>query len=165
MRHCDSVERSKHKEFLLFEEIINLNKLLTGHKIWSYKENVPWKYKEFKSLLLKCFLLSIYRYNVLTCTSYNVPNGKTGKFTKMIFYFLKSEMCTCKVKVTGKRTNFGDDKGLRIPVRFNSLDRRRVLNFWRNWLKSVDSHQYWNLSFGPPTFGRKGSYKITPVVS
>ena len=34
----------------------------------------------------------------------------------MIFYFLKSEMlCTSKVKVTGKRTNFGGDKGLRIP--------------------------------------------------
>ena len=34
----------------------------------------------------------------------------------MIFYFLKSEMlCTSKVKVTGTRTNFGDDKGLRIP--------------------------------------------------
>ena len=41
---------------------------------------------------------------------------KSGKFAKMIFYFLKSEMlCTCIVKMTGKRTNFGDDKVLRIP--------------------------------------------------
>ena len=36
----------------------------------------------------------------------SLPKGKTGKFAKMIFHFLKSEMLCCKVKVTGKRTNF-----------------------------------------------------------
>ena len=62
----------------------------------------------------------IDKYAVAVCKKGDIvghlPKGKTGKFAKMIFYFLKSEMlCTCKVKVTGKRTNFGDDKGLRIP--------------------------------------------------
>ena len=60
------------------------------------------------------------KYAVAVCKKGDVvghlPKGKTGKFAKMIFYFLKSEMlCACKVKVTGKRNNFGDDKGLRIP--------------------------------------------------
>ena len=31
---CDSVDRNKLKEFLLFEERINLNKQLTGFEMW-----------------------------------------------------------------------------------------------------------------------------------
>ena len=51
----------------------------------------------------------------LALRSYHVSKGKTRKFAKIVFYFLKSEiLCTCKVKVTGKRTNFGDDRELRI---------------------------------------------------
>ena len=46
----------------------------------------------------------------------HLPKEKTGKFAKMIFYFLKSEkLCSCKVKVTGKRINLEDSKGMRIP--------------------------------------------------
>ena len=46
----------------------------------------------------------------------HLPKGRTGKFAKMIFYFLKSEtLCSCRVKVTGKRINLGDNKGMRIP--------------------------------------------------
>ena len=46
----------------------------------------------------------------------HLPKGKTEKFAIMIFYFLKSEtLCSCRVKVTGKRNNLGDNKGMRIP--------------------------------------------------
>ena len=59
------------------------------------------------------------KYAVAVCKNGDfvghLPKGKTGKLAKMIFYFLKLEMlCACKVKVAGKRTIFGDDKGLRI---------------------------------------------------
>ena len=62
----------------------------------------------------------IDKYGVAVCKKGDIvvhlPKVKTRKFAKMIFCFLKSEiLCTFKVKVTGKRTSFGDDRGLSIP--------------------------------------------------
>ena len=72
-----------------------------------------------KNIINATLFFTIYVMS-LTLTSYNVPKGKTRKFAKIIFHFLKSKMlCTCKVKVTRKRTNFGDYKGLRISCFFN----------------------------------------------
>ena len=44
-----------------------------------------------------------------------LPKGKTGRFAKTIFYFLKScdDNC-CYVKVTGKAINQGDGMGKAI---------------------------------------------------
>ena len=43
----------------------------------------------------------------------HLPKGTSGK---AIFYFLRNDYVNvCKVKVTGKAVNLGDDKGMRIP--------------------------------------------------
>ena len=60
------------------------------------------------------------KYAVAFCKKGDIvghfPKGNTGIFAKLIFYFLNSEMlCTCKIKVAGKRTHFGDHNGLSIP--------------------------------------------------
>ena len=42
--------------------------------------------------------------------------GKRGWFAKTIFYLLRaSEYHGCRVRVTGKAVNQGDDKGMKIP--------------------------------------------------
>ena len=47
----------------------------------------------------------------------HLPKGKTGRFAKTIFYFLKScdDNC-CYVKVTGKAINQGDGMGMKVPA-------------------------------------------------
>ena len=60
------------------------------------------------------------KYAVAFCKNGDIvgqfPKENTGIFAKLIFYFLNSEMlCTCKIKVAGKRTHFGDHNGLSIP--------------------------------------------------
>ena len=46
----------------------------------------------------------------------HLPKGKSGKYAKTIFYFLRNDSVNvCKVKVIGKAVNLGDDKGMRIP--------------------------------------------------
>ena len=46
----------------------------------------------------------------------HLPKETSGKYAKTIFYFLKNDsMNICKVKVTEKAVNLGDDKGMRIP--------------------------------------------------
>ena len=42
--------------------------------------------------------------------------AQVKKYAKTIFYFLRNDSVNvCKVKVTGKAVNLGDDKGMRIP--------------------------------------------------
>ena len=46
----------------------------------------------------------------------HLPLGKTGRFSKTIFYLLKCEYNDCKVKlVDGKAINLGDGMGMRVP--------------------------------------------------
>ena len=42
----------------------------------------------------------------------HLPLGESGKFAKTVFYFLKSDKNNhCKITVTGRATNAGDDLG------------------------------------------------------
>ena len=46
----------------------------------------------------------------------HLMKGKTGRFAKRIFYFLRaSQYNRCNVRVTGKAVNQGDGKGMKIP--------------------------------------------------
>ena len=46
----------------------------------------------------------------------HLMKGKTGRFAKTIFYFLReSQYNRCNVRVTGKAVNQGDGKGMKIP--------------------------------------------------
>ena len=46
----------------------------------------------------------------------HLPLGKTGRFSKTIFYLLRCEHNDCKVKIVdGKAVNLGDGMGMRVP--------------------------------------------------
>ena len=48
----------------------------------------------------------------------HLPLGKTEKFAKTIFYFLKAnKKHSCVIKVLGKVINGGDDLGMKVPCR------------------------------------------------
>ena len=48
----------------------------------------------------------------------HLPLGKSGKFAKTIFYFLKADKENkCKVVVTGKVVNKNDGLGMKVPSR------------------------------------------------
>ena len=51
-------------------------------------------------------------------TAGHLPKGKTGRFCKTVFYFLKIENTSCKVVITSqKAVNLGDGLGMRIPCK------------------------------------------------
>ena len=42
----------------------------------------------------------------------------SGKFAKAIFHFLREdELSSCKVVVTEKQVNLGDDEGMQVPCK------------------------------------------------
>ena len=46
----------------------------------------------------------------------HLPLGKSGKFAKMIFYFLRADpYAKCVVVVTGKAVILGDGDGMQVP--------------------------------------------------
>ena len=57
----------------------------------------------------------------------HLPLGKSGKFVKTIFYFLRAdEFSSCKIIVTGKPVNLGDGKGMEVPCKliFTGMEKR-----------------------------------------
>ena len=49
---------------------------------------------------------------------WHLPLGKSDKFAKTIFYFLRAdEHSSCKMVVTGKPVNLGDREGMQVPCK------------------------------------------------
>ena len=58
----------------------------------------------------------------------NKRNGKSGKFTKTVFHFLKSHKNHhCKITVTGKATNAGDELGMKVPCQLFFLAKEKFI--------------------------------------
>ena len=46
----------------------------------------------------------------------HLPHGRNGRFAEMIFYFLRADKyAECKVIITEKEVNLGDDEGMPVP--------------------------------------------------
>ena len=50
----------------------------------------------------------------------HLPLGKSGRFAKVIFYFLKNDSVNvCKITITGKSLNLGDGLGMKVPCKLS----------------------------------------------
>ena len=64
----------------------------------------------------------------------HLPLGKSGKFAKTIFYFLRAdELSLCKIVVTGSPVNLGDGEGMQVPFKliFTGIEK------YKNHLKTT----------------------------
>ena len=58
----------------------------------------------------------------------HLPLGKSGKFPKRVFYYLKSDKNHhCKITVTGKATNAGDGLGMKVPCQLFFLAEEKFI--------------------------------------
>ena len=65
----------------------------------------------------------------------HLPLGKSGKFAKTIFYFLRAdELSSCKMVVTGKRMNLGDDEGMQVPCNLIFTGIEKCINILKRHL-------------------------------
>ena len=59
----------------------------------------------------------------------HLPLGKSGKFAKTVFYFLKTDKSHgCKITVTGKAINAGDGLGMKVPCKLFFLAEEKFIN-------------------------------------
>ena len=63
------------------------------------------------------------------CLVGHLPKGKTGRFAKTVFYFLRSCYSnSCFLKVTGKAINQGDGKGMKVPCKLIFSAEEKFIN-------------------------------------
>lgn len=55
----------------------------------------------------------------------HLKKGKTGRYAKTIFYFLRAN--PMNIAVTGKRVNLGDGEGLQIPCTISFQGEEKYL--------------------------------------
>ena len=76
----------------------------------------------------------VHKYAVAVVDNENnvighLPKGKSGKYAKTIFYFLKTDpLKICHVKITRKAVNLGDNKGMRIPCLLKFTGNCKMIN-------------------------------------
>ena len=59
----------------------------------------------------------------------HLKKGKSGRFAKTIFYFLRSHAeAGCTAKISGKRFNLGDGEGLQVPCVLNLEGENKFVN-------------------------------------
>ena len=65
----------------------------------------------------------------------HLPFGKSGKFAKTIFYFLRAdEVNLCKLVVTGKSVNFGDGEGMQVPCKLTLIGTEKCIDVLKKHL-------------------------------
>ena len=59
----------------------------------------------------------------------HLPKGKSGKYAKKIFYFLKTDLLSiCLVNITEQAVNLGDNKGMKIPCLLQFTGNCKMMN-------------------------------------
>lgn len=100
------------------ENEYQINSYVMGYheyrKIWIPKKNeLLLAEMESKNIVDK---FAVVVKNDETTTVGHLPKGKTGRFSKTIFYFLQVESNSCRVEISdSKAVNLGDGLGMRVP--------------------------------------------------
>ena len=63
----------------------------------------------------------------------HLMNGKSGKFAKTVFFFLRA----ATVEITGKPNNDGKGMGIQVPCRIKFTGRKAVLDKLKDILKQL----------------------------
>ena len=69
----------------------------------------------------------------------HLMKGKSGRFAKTIFYFLRADKKNdCTVVVTGKAINRGDREGMQVPCTLNFKGHRKWIDILKKELIGKD---------------------------
>ena len=68
----------------------------------------------------------------------HLPLGKSGKFAKTVFYFLKADKShLCKISIIGKAINAGDGLGMKVPCRLFFLAEEKFIKILQEKLSKL----------------------------
>ena len=72
------------------------------------------------------------------CLVGHLPKEKTGRFAKMIFYFLRAcDSNNCSVEIVGKAINQGDGKGMKVPCKLYFSAEDSFINILKDQLQEA----------------------------
>ena len=66
----------------------------------------------------------------------HLKKGDNGRFAKIVFYFLRADPRNrCIASITGKRLNYGDGMGMRVPCTLIFHGHRQYIDVLQRELK------------------------------
>ena len=69
----------------------------------------------------------------------HLKKGKTGRFAKTIFYFLRAdEKGSCAAIVRGKAVNLGDGEGMQVPCTLHFKGTPKYINVLQQQLEKLE---------------------------
>lgn len=146
MKNMEAVE-VKLEDILSCEEIpivrlksYEINAFVMGYHV--YKNNwTPSVGDELQGFMEPTNKLDKYAVAVKTDDGEligHLPLGKSGKFAKIVFYFLKTNKDHhCKITVTGKAINAGDGLGMKVPCQLFFLAEEKFINILQEKLSKL----------------------------
>ena len=70
-----------------------------------------------------------------------LKKGDSGKFAKMIFYFLRRDIyCNCYVEISEKRCNLKDGEGLQVPWEIMITGQKKYVNILKHELQKTNDN-------------------------
>ena len=111
-----------------------INAFVMGHHV--YKSNwTPSVGDEFQGFMESTNIVDKYAVAVKKDDGEiigHLPLGKSGKFAKTVFYFLKADKSHgCTITVTGKAINAGDCLGMKVPCKLFLLAKKTLFIFYK----------------------------------
>ena len=72
----------------------------------------------------------------------HLKKGGSGKFAKIIFYFLRSDpYSSCIATISGKRCNLKDGEGLQVPCKLDMTGQQQYVNILKQELHKIKELQ------------------------
>jgi uncharacterized SAM-dependent methyltransferase len=70
----------------------------------------------------------------------HLKRGKSGRFGKTIFYFLRADIySSCTVIIKGKAVNLGDGYGMQVPCKLKFFAQEKYVEILQKELKQLQS--------------------------
>ena len=118
----------------------NLDSFIKGYhvyqEVWSPElHEMPNAVPEPRNIVDK-YAVSVQRDDEVVG---HLMKGKSGRFAKTIFYFLRADKKNdCTVVVTGKAINRGDGEGMQVPCTLNLKGHRKWIDILKKELIGKD---------------------------
>ena len=117
-----------------------INAFVMGYHV--YKNNwTPSVGDEFQSFMKSTNIMDKYAVAVKKDDGEvigHLPLGRSGKFAKTVFYFLKADKSHgCTITVTGKAISAGDGLGMKVPCKLFFIAEKKFIDILQEKLAKL----------------------------
>ena len=121
--------------------LYNLNSFIKGYDVYQ-DIGTPELFEELVAVRETQNTMDKYAVSVTKAGKVvgHLKKGKTGRFAKIIFYFLRADkQNSCTAVVTGKAVNRGDGEGMSVPCTLKFEGQKKHISILMSWARTTSN--------------------------